>query len=93
MERVRGDGPRLPVFKDSRHRVAVVPDLSKFHEWESGRLVFQVNGFVVAVKFQRRRALFLGAEAGIFGAAERQLILDAGAGQVDRQQAGFQRGR
>src|ERR1039458_6387912 len=51
--------------------------------------IFQIDGFVIAVEFERGGTLLLGAEAGILGAAEGQLILDAGAGQVDGEQAGL----
>src|SRR5215467_15634376 len=44
--------------------------------------VFEVHRLVVAVKFHRRRTLFLGAEARILRAAEGKLILYARAGQV-----------
>src|SRR5580765_4532242 len=51
--------------------------------------VFEVDGFIVAVEFHCGRTLLLRTEAGILGAVEGQLVLDAGAGQVDGQQAGF----
>src|ERR1035438_6736061 len=51
--------------------------------------VFEVNGFEVAVEIERGRALFLGAKARVFGAAERQLVFHARAGKIDGQQAGF----
>src|ERR1035438_1104869 len=51
--------------------------------------VFEVDGFVVAIEFQRGRTLFLGTKAGILGAAEGELVLHARAGQIDREQAGF----
>src|ERR1017187_8622622 len=51
--------------------------------------VFEVDGFVVAVEFERGRTLFLGTEAGILGAAEGELVFHARTGQVDGQQAGF----
>src|ERR1035438_5845099 len=51
--------------------------------------VFEVDGFVVAIEFERGRALFLGTEAGVLGAAEGELVLHARAGQIDREQAGF----
>src|ERR1017187_9260273 len=56
---------------------------------QSAISVLQVDGFVIAVEFERGWALFLGAEAGILGAAEGQLILNARAGQVDGEQAGL----
>src|ERR1039458_9737149 len=51
--------------------------------------VFEIDGLVVAIEFQRGRTLFLGTEAGILGAAEGELIFHARAGQVDGEQAGF----
>src|ERR1039457_7590463 len=36
--------------------------------------VLEVDGFVVAIEFERGRTLFLGTEAGILGAAEGELV-------------------
>src|ERR1035438_2471590 len=51
--------------------------------------VFEVDGFVVAIEFQRGRTLFLGSKAGILGAAKGELVFHARAGQVDREQTGL----
>src|SRR5450432_4188788 len=51
--------------------------------------VFEVDGLIVAIEFERRRALFLGAKTRFLAAAERQLVFHARAGQVHGQQAGF----
>src|ERR1035437_540162 len=51
--------------------------------------VFEIDGFVVAIEFERGRTLFLGTEAGILRAAEGELVFHARAGQVNGEQAGF----
>src|SRR5450759_1933596 len=51
--------------------------------------VFEIDGFVVAIEFERGRTLFLGTEAGILSATEGELVFHARAGQVDGEQAGF----
>src|ERR1035437_3969811 len=52
-------------------------------------LIFKIDGFVVAIEFERGRTLFLGTEAGILGAAEGELVFHARAGQIDGEQTGF----
>src|ERR1017187_10412504 len=51
--------------------------------------VLEVDGFIVAIEFERGRALFLGAEAGVLGAAKGELVFHTRAGQVHGEQAGF----
>src|ERR1035438_10186323 len=51
--------------------------------------VFEVDGLIVAIEFQRGLTLFLGTEAGILRSAEGELVFHARAGQVDGEQAGF----
>src|SRR5260370_2319890 len=51
--------------------------------------IFEIDGLIVAVKLERGRTLFLGAEAGILSAAKGKLVFHSRAGQVDGEQAGF----
>src|SRR5207302_933182 len=51
--------------------------------------VFEVDGFVVAIEFERGGTLFLRPETGFFRAAERELVFHARAGQIDGEQAGL----
>src|SRR5260370_13724210 len=51
--------------------------------------IFEIDGLIVAVKLERGRTLFLGAEAGILSAAKGKLVFHSRAGQVDGEQPGF----
>ena len=89
--RTLGVPTQLVVYKDEGHLLMDVKNRRDMQERMVAWLqsVLQVNGLVIAVEFQRRRTLFLWTEARILSAAERELILDAGARQIDRQQARF----
>src|SRR5579872_4108817 len=56
---------------------------------QTQQLVFQIYGLIIAVKFHGSRALLFRPEAGVFRAAERQLVFDTGARKIYGEQSCF----
>src|SRR5213080_2719117 len=79
--------PAMMRAPPSSKRAAVMTPLTRV--CPSFISVFKVDGLVVAIEFERRGPLLLGAEAGVLRAAEWKLVFHARAGQVHGQQARF----
>src|ERR1035437_5019400 len=79
--------PAMMRAPPSSKRAAVMAPLTRV--CPSFISVFEIDGLVIAVEFERGRTLFLRTEAGILGTAKGELVLHARAGQVDGEQAGF----